>query len=140
MKEFSFILLSAFIFYFNLHDSLGKICVAEELKISNLSGIAIFSNGKILKDLPILLSKDLRGEKIIKTVGTDENGKFTFGEVNSGKYYVIIQNVKYLESLTFSVKVKKKYGRKQAVGIKITMYSDNPGNCSLAETIMLKDV
>lgn len=140
MKKFYLILLLAFIFYCNLYSSPAQICVAEDLRVSNLTGKVIFSNGTILNDIPIHLSKDLKGEKIIKTVRTDENGKFSFGAVKSGQYHIIIQNIEYLKNLTFLVNVKKKYGRKQAVGLKITMYSDIPGNCSVAKTIMLKDV
>ena len=138
MKRFSLILFSTLIFYCNLQTSPAQLCVAQDVKVSTGSGIAVFINGTVLKDILITLSRDFRGEKIVKEVRTDESGQFSFGEVKSGQYYVLVRNIEYLSDLVVKVKIKKKYGRKNPTGIKIVM-GVNLGGCSHAEPQILKE-
>lgn len=134
-KLFFFLIL---FFYFFLQNYFAEVCVAPDLKVSTLSGVVIFRNGTVLKDLKIHLSKDSKGEKLIKEVTTDQNGVFSFGDIKPNKYYIIIEKYEYLKSIVFMVKVKKKYGRKQPVGIRITMVPTVPGDCSAAESYPLE--
>ena len=136
MRKTVIILFLAIIYYCNLQNASAQLCVAGDLKVSTVRGIAVFANGTVLEDIPIQLSKDVLGEPIIKKVRTDKNGEFSFGTLKSGQYYVIVQGIENLANLTFLVKVKKKYGKKQPLGIKIIMRAFF--DCSTAETKILK--
>lgn len=112
MKKRVIFLFSAIIFYCSLQNANAKTCIAGDLKVSTVSGIVVLANETIFNNIPIKLSKDVTGNYLIKQVTTDENGEFSFGELKSGKYFVIVQNTENLNNLTFRVKVKKKHAEK----------------------------
>lgn len=60
------------------------LCVTDSIKTKQLKGIAADSNGNPFPNVKIELKNINDYEFVIKSVVTDEQGKFDLGEIKSG--------------------------------------------------------
>lgn len=115
------------------------ICISKPLEVTTARGIVFFSNGTKIEDLPIKLSRGKSGKKYVAETRTDKQGMFSFDNIKSGTYYLIVE-FEDLVSLTTRLRVKKKSVENSQIGIKITMFPLIPGNCSIAETYCIPNI
>lgn len=86
------------------------ICVISELKISELKGIILLPNKIPIPDATVELREKNSEGRIITQVKADENGRFKFAEVASGKY-AIVASYPTLVTLHVPVRVTRKSGK-----------------------------
>lgn len=82
------------------------LCVTSVIKTKQLKGIATDSRRNPFSKVRIDLKSPEDFDFIIKSVVTDTEGKFDFGDAKSGKYVVYASN-EYVPSFSFEVKHKR---------------------------------
>lgn len=141
MKSFK-IFVCLMVICFSFQYSFGRhlqsdLCIESELKVSTISGLVVLSNQTIIDDLVINLKDRSSKERLIAETKTDDNGEFSFANVRSGKYLIVIEGENFVP-LTIPIRLKKTSSKKLQTGLKITMALLIPGECSKAETKIYK--
>lgn len=122
------ILLTIFLF-FGMVFEVRALCVTSRIKTKQLKGIAADSRGNPFPNIKLELKNPNDFDFVIKTVVTDDEGKFDFGEMKSGRYVIYASN-QYVPSFSFQVKHKKvKKIKDDEPKLKITVGVTFSGGC-----------
>ncbi|HKZ76972.1 MAG TPA: carboxypeptidase-like regulatory domain-containing protein [Pyrinomonadaceae bacterium] len=92
---------------FSTSGKAQSICVISEMKISEVKGIIFLPNKIPIPDATVELHEKNSEGRIIAQVKTDENGRFKFADVASGKY-AIVASYPTLVTLHVPVRVTSK--------------------------------
>lgn len=96
------------------------ICVISEIKISEVKGIIFLPNKIPIPDGTVELHEKNSEGRIIAQAKTDENGRFKFADVASGKY-AIVASYPTLVTLHVPVRVTSKARKRQQKEIVIIL-------------------